>query len=221
MKRIPEPELMDDAAQARAYADADFSQPHETFVALLTERLIALPRVGRALDLGCGPADVTLRVARRLEGWQIDGVDGSQEMLELGRRAVDAAQLAARVRLERARLPDEAPPADAYDLVFSNSLLHHLDDPRVLWSSAGRFAAPGARIFVMDLARPRDSDRVDDLVARYADGEAPILQRDFRNSLYAAYRVGEVEGQLAEAGLAGVRVEQVSDRHWIAWGILS
>jgi SAM-dependent methyltransferase len=182
--------------------------------------LIALPRAGRALDLGCGPADVTLRVARRLEGWHIDGVDGSQEMLELGRRAVDAAQLAARVRLERARLPDEAPPADAYDLVFSNSLLHHLDDPLALWSSARRFAAPAARIFVMDLARPRSTTQVDDLVARYADDEAPILRRDFRNSLRAAYRVAEVEGQVAEAGLAGVRVELVSDRHWIAWGTL-
>jgi hypothetical protein len=29
MDRIPEPELMDDEAQAKAYADADFAAPHE------------------------------------------------------------------------------------------------------------------------------------------------------------------------------------------------
>ncbi len=32
MKRIPEEELMDSAEQARAYADADYSGPHDAFI---------------------------------------------------------------------------------------------------------------------------------------------------------------------------------------------
>ena len=32
MKRVLEPELMDDAAQARAYAKADFSEENQGFV---------------------------------------------------------------------------------------------------------------------------------------------------------------------------------------------
>ena len=62
MQRRPEPELMDDEAQALAYARADFAEPHDRFVALLRERVGA--PAGRALDLGCGPGDVTFRVAR-------------------------------------------------------------------------------------------------------------------------------------------------------------
>ncbi len=34
MKRIPEPELMDGAEQASAYAEADFSEPHDHFMIL-------------------------------------------------------------------------------------------------------------------------------------------------------------------------------------------
>jgi len=38
--------------------------------------------------------------------------------------------------------------------VNSNSLLHHLVDPMVLWRTIRLLAAKRAAIFVMDLARP-------------------------------------------------------------------
>ena len=63
MERIPEPELMDEAEQARAYAEADFSGPHDMFVQLFREAFPDTAPAGAVLDLGCGPADVTRRFA--------------------------------------------------------------------------------------------------------------------------------------------------------------
>ena len=37
MRRRPEPELMEDAAQALAYAQADFSEPNRLFLKLLRD----------------------------------------------------------------------------------------------------------------------------------------------------------------------------------------
>jgi SAM-dependent methyltransferase len=219
IERIPEPELMDDPAQARAYAAADFAEPHDRFVALLRERLPRLAASGHALDLGAGPGDPTLRMARALPGWEIDGVEASPAMLALARESAERAGLASRVRFHAARLP-EAPAALAgrrFDLVMSNSLLHHLTDPAALWDATARFAAPGAGVFVMDLLRPASEGDAEALVARYAAGEAELLRRDFLHSLRAAYRPDEVRAQLARAGLA-LACEVVSDRHWIAWG---
>ena len=54
MKRTPEPELMDGTAQAQAYADADFSEPHARMIDALGEHLPDLPSRGKAIDLGCG-----------------------------------------------------------------------------------------------------------------------------------------------------------------------
>ncbi|RMD78341.1 MAG: methyltransferase domain-containing protein [Gammaproteobacteria bacterium] len=222
MKRVPEPELMEDPAQARAYAGADFEEPHARCVALLLERFPELAEArGEAVDLGCGPADIACRVARACPGLRILGVDGAEAMLAEGRARVAREGLGERVLLRRLRLPDRGGrlPARAFDLVFSNSLLHHLAEPLVLWRETARLARPGAAVFVMDLSRPADPAALEALVARYAAGEPEILRRDFAASLRAAYRPEEVRAQLRRAGLP-LQVAPCSDRHWLAWGRL-
>jgi trans-aconitate methyltransferase len=206
--------------QARAYAEADFSEPHERFVALLAERLPDLPESAVAVDLGCGPGDIAFRFARVFPRWQVDAVDGSLPMLALGRRAAAARDGTGRVRFHLRHLPDTQPPSARYALLFSNSLLHHLADPGALWTTLRQWGAAGSAVFVMDLLRPASRDAARALVELYAGGEPEILRADFFHSLCAAYRPDEVRAQLAAAGLA-LEVEVVSDRHLIAWGRLA
>lgn len=219
MQRIPEPEeLMDDATQAKAYADADFSEANQLFVGLLERQAMAgtqaLDLQGRMLDLGCGPADIPLMLIRRHPQLTIDAVDGAPAMLELARQRLAAyPDDQPRIRLICEHLPCPGLAAQGYDLIASNSLLHHLADPDVLWQTVASCARPGADILVMDLARPDSATAVDALVERYADGAPPVLRRDFRNSLFASYTPTEVEGQLKRAGLKQLAVTRVSDRH--------
>ncbi len=218
MERIPEPELMDDPRQARAYAGADFCEPHERFVALFAECFPGVDLAGAVLDLGCGPADVSCRFALAHPRCILHGVDGAAAMLAEGRRLVAARGLGGRVRLHHLRLPSEELPAGPFAAVISNSLLHHLADPAVLWHSIAATAAPGAPVFVMDLLRPASEAQAQALVAVHAAGEPEILRRDFHHSLRAAYRPIEVRQQLAAAGLGHFTVRAVSDRHLIAYG---
>jgi len=219
VERVPEPELMDDAAQALAYAGGDFAEPHERFVSLFRETFPAWHR-GTVLDLGCGPADVTLRFARAYPDAVVHGVDGAPAMLRLGEAAVTAAGCAAQVRLVAGYLPGAVLPAARYDAVISNSLLHHLADPAVLWRTIAAHATPGAPIFVMDLQRPATPGEVDALVAHYAAGEPGLLRRDFQHSLCAAYRPEEVAAQLRAAGLDRLVVRTISDRHLLVSGVM-
>lgn len=218
MKRIPEPELMDDAAQAEAYHRADFSEAHDRFVVLFGDLFAARSWRGPVLDLGCGTADITLRFAERFPGVIIHGVDGAEAMLRIGRQAVARSDAAARVRLYTGYLPAERLAEPHYGAILSNSLLHHLRDPLTLWRTIRDFGADAAPVLVMDLIRPATPEAAREIVDRYAGGEAEILRRDFFNSLCAAYRPDEVEEQLTETRLAKIAVRIVSDRHWIAWG---
>ena len=221
MQRTPEPELMDDAVQARAYAAADFEQPHSQFIAqfqrCFARRLIS----GCVLDLGCGPCDITRRFALAYPDVTLHAVDGAAHMLKLGAEMLSRTGLAARITLIQARLPHAALPRTGYDAVISNSLLHHLDDPRTLWQSITRYARPGAPVFIMDLARPDSTATASAMMKQYAAGEPEILRQDFYNSLCAAYRIDEIAVQLKTADLDHLSIETVSDRHFIVYGFMS
>lgn len=218
MERVAEPELMDDPAHALAYALADFEAPHSAFVEDLLDRLASLPSKGHALDLGCGPGDITFRLAAALPGWGFEGLDGAEVMLALAERDARRAACGDRVSFACVRLPVMEPRRPVPDLIASNSLLHHMASPDAFWETIQHCAGPNTQVFVMDLMRPPSVDAAHGLVARYAADEPEVLRCDFFNSLLAAYRVEEVEQQLDRAGLAGLRIEVVTDRHWIAWG---
>jgi ubiquinone/menaquinone biosynthesis C-methylase UbiE len=217
MNRTPEPELMEDEAQARAYSEADFSEPHEMFVRLCAEAWSGREMRGSLLDLGCGPADITVRLAERYPALVIDGVDGSLAMLSHGEQRVRRLGLNSRIRLIQGRLPECSLRHD-YDVVVSNSLLHHLRDPAVLWDAILRCGRPGAPVFVMDLLRPGDESRARELMDRYAGGAPEVLRHDFYRSLIAAYTPDEVRAQLHAAGLGDFLVREVSDRHLAVTG---
>jgi trans-aconitate methyltransferase len=217
MERIPEPELMDDPVQARAYAGADFSEPHQAFVERFRQRFPG-HRPRRVLDLGCGAADVTIRFARAYPDCVLTGVDGAAAMLACAHSSVRRAGLTRRIELIEARLPQCPLPRQAFDTILSNSLLHHLADPQVLWDACAAYAACGAAVWVMDLRRPDSRAQAEDLVRAHARGEPPILQRDFFNSLLAAYRPQEIAEQLARSGLPPWHIEAIGDRHLLVYG---
>jgi 2-polyprenyl-3-methyl-5-hydroxy-6-metoxy-1,4-benzoquinol methylase len=228
MERIPEPELMDDPVQARAYAEADFSATDaalvEHFLGRFGATLTATPYPAGAdpaiVDLGCGPGNIAFRLAAACPAATVLGLDGAAAMLEIAAARLAATPaLADRLVFGHARLPLSAAEARAlrppggFEAVVSNSLLHHLHDPAVFWRAVALLAAPGAAVFVQDLRRPADAATAEALVAREMAGAPEVLRRDFRASLHAAFTPAEVEAQITAAGLAGLAVEALGDRH--------
>src|SRR5262245_48101600 len=218
MERTAEPELMDEHEQAAAYAAADWSESHGKIPGYFRERFPQFTR-GRVIDLGCGPADVTIRFAKAFPHVTALGVDGSEAMLEFGRRHVREAGLESRITLENHYLPDTTLETRTFDAVICNSLLHHITHPVALWRTAIRCAKPGAPILIVDLLRPPNHDAAVRLVHEHAQDAPEVLQRDFIASLHAAYTVDEVQEQVRAAGLKNFRVDPVDELHFVVWGL--
>jgi SAM-dependent methyltransferase len=217
MERILEPELMDNEQQSIAYADADFSTSNQLFVDNLVGDFPAQLRA--VVDIGCGPADVVIRLAKAAPRASITALDGSAPMIALARTAVRSAAVDDRVTLLHTRIPGPPPPDRTFDAVLSKDLLHHLPDPAVLWNEVKRLGRPGAAIYVMDLVRPESEDAARAMVKEGAGSEHPILQQDFYNSLLAAFSMDEVRAHVAAAGL-DLTVAPIGVRHMLISGIL-
>jgi len=209
---------MDSEAQTRAYAEADFNESNSLFIEKFREYFEDADRTATMADLGCGPGDISIRMAHELPGWRVTGLDAGPNMLKLAQQRLTAEQLDDRVSFRLSRLPDPSLPAKSFDALISNSLMHHLPQPQVLWESIIHLARPGAAILVMDLMRPDNEMQALRLVDTYSFDAPDVLREDFYNSLLAAYTPREISEQLLSAGLDRLKIEIPSDRHWIVRG---
>ena len=219
MIRTLEPELMEDVEQALAYAEADFSESNQRFADRLIENYSE--HMQSVLDIGCGSADIPIRLARLAPSVQITAIDGSEAMLNLARKGIAESGNGDRITVTRAYVPQLPFRDHSFDTIISNSLLHHLPDPSVFWREVIRLGNDRAVIFVMDLFRPDSPEAAAKIVEEAGAGEHPVLKTDFYNSLLAAFAVEEVQQQLVDAGLSQLQLNVVSDRHWLVSGRLS
>ena len=209
---------MDTAEQAEAYAAADFESAHAMYPVLFAKKFARRPRRALALDLGCGPCDVVIRFAKANPGYTFHAVDGSAEMLRQARRFVTRHALSRRIKLVEGFIPGAPIPKQTYDVILSSSFLHHLHEPQVLWQTVCERAKSGTIVFVCDLRRPATKAKARALVRKYAGSDAAVLKQDFYNSLLAAFTPAEVRRQLKAAGLRGLKVEIISNRHLLVYG---
>ena len=216
MERIPEPELMDDPAQAQAYAATDFSSSDRAMVADLLDRY-GDGLGGAVLDLGCGPGNITFLLAEALAARDpaatVLGVDGAPRMLAIAEERRRHHPRAAAIAFHEELLPCPSLAGRRFSAVVSNSLLHHLHQPQQLWQALGPLAAPGAVVVVRDLRRPPDPAGLEALLARPGAGLDPLVYRDYAHSLRAAFSPDEVRQQLRQAGLVGLAVHEIDDQY--------
>ena len=220
---------MDDPLQARAYAEADFSCGDEALIQRLQEYLISLCKIpspgSMIVDLGCGPGNICERLQRLWPEVMVLGIDGAQAMLDhaLQRQKAMAAELK-RLTYRCSNLSSLVNQCVdlkcSAALVVSNSLLHHLHEPNLLWQVTKYLAAPGAFVFHRDLRRPLSTKHAIALQQKHMQEAPSILIRDYLASLHAAFTLEEVQSQLVHAGLDHLHVIEVEDRYLDVFGTI-
>jgi demethylmenaquinone methyltransferase/2-methoxy-6-polyprenyl-1,4-benzoquinol methylase len=107
----------------------------------------------RVLDVACGPAGVSLQLARRT-GARVVGVDVTVPMLLQGRRNVAAAGLDGRVQLLVGRAEELPFPDGAFDAVTFTYLLRYVDDPAATLRELARVVRPGGVLASLEFLAP-------------------------------------------------------------------
>jgi ubiquinone/menaquinone biosynthesis C-methylase UbiE len=211
--RVLEPEAMDTPEEARDYDAMDHAEVNARFVADFLDAHGPC-RGGPILDVGTGPARIPIALCRADPSARVLGIDLAEAMIVLARRNVAEAGLADRVRCERVDAKGLPYESGGFEAVVSNTIVHHIPDPRPVLAEMARLVAPGGTLFVRDLVRPDSQDAVAALVARHAGTESPAARALFEASLNAALTVEEVREIVRALGWPAEGVAMTSDRHW-------
>lgn len=211
LARVLEPEVMDTAEEAREYDSMDHSVVNQAFVA---ELLATGPVEGEVLDVGTGTALIPVELCREAPECKVVAADLSTYMLDLARYNVALGNCEFRVLLCHVDAKGLPFDDDRFSVVMSNSIIHHIPEPKRVLAEAVRVCAPGGRLFFRDLARPESDERLSELVETYGGGESAFARKMFADSLRAALTVEEVQALVGELGFAPSTVSMTSDRHW-------
>ena len=210
MKRVPEPDLMEQKEQAYAYANADFSNSNELFLEKLF-KFCSITDETKILDVGCGDGEIPIEIYRKTKS-KITVLDGSSAMLDEFSKKMSACDIDD-IKIIQRRYEDTHFVEKSYDILISNSVLHHVKSPKQFWEKSFNLVRPQGQIVLMDLFRPSNEHELLTILDKYG-GDNPVLLNDFENSLRAAYTPHEVEGQLSSFPSISSSVKAISDRHF-------
>jgi ubiquinone/menaquinone biosynthesis C-methylase UbiE len=202
---------MDSAEEPRDYDAMDHSQVNSVFV---EDFLAVWDGSFPILDVGTGTAQIPIELCRKHARVRVTGIDLAGHMLAVGKKNVHESGFGDRIRLELADAKHMPFTSRSFGAVISNSIVHHIPEPRLVLSEMLQMVKPGGRLFVRDLLRPANAAELAGLVNKHAADANDHQRKMFAESLHAALTVDEVQELVAILGCEPAEVVKTSDRHW-------
>lgn len=129
---------------------------HESYSVLNLLQAMSVPSGGRILEVGSGPGWIT-EILMSL-GFEVDGIEPSEAMIEIARERVESAarhhRIAspARVVFHASTIEDCGLPDDSFDAVLFHAALHHVVDENRTLAQCFRLLCPGGVLGVCEAA---------------------------------------------------------------------
>ncbi|MEA5581415.1 class I SAM-dependent methyltransferase [Nodularia harveyana UHCC-0300] len=212
MQRIMEPEVMDTWEEAIDYDTMNFAEVNRAF-ALDAIALNPNPQ-SFVLDAGTGTGRIPILICKINPQWQILAIDLAANMLRIASENIQQANLQQQITCELVDAKNLPYTDGVFDMVISNSLVHHLPDPLPFFQELKRVTKPNSGILIRDLLRPANQVILNTLVESVGNEYNSHQKKLFRDSLQAALTIDEVEQLVSSVDLVGVKIYQSSELHW-------
>ncbi|HBJ86111.1 MAG TPA: methyltransferase type 11 [Verrucomicrobiales bacterium] len=132
-----------------AHRDHVFCSPLSSAKADQLVDLLDLPKSGRVLDVGCGKADLLLRVMARYGVARV-GVDPNGELVRAARASAEARGISGFVELHEARVADVALEPESFDVALCIGSTHAYGKFDQALTALSHLVRPGGQVLIAD-----------------------------------------------------------------------
>ncbi len=231
MERIPEPELMEGKEQVISYDEADFSEGETDLINqinyYLMRKNISLNEKDLIVDLGCGPGNISEKLALKWPDTKVIGIDGSKEMILRAEYKKNISSNQKKLKnlhyicsdIKDIKLTNFL-IKKKISLLVSNSLIHHITRLEDFFKVIKSLSCKITINFHKDLKRPLDEKSALELKAQCSNKYDEILTNDFYASLKASYTLKELKNFTLENNLSSLEVFEDGDKYLIVYGNL-
>jgi len=229
MERIPEPELMVEKEQVISYDEADFSEGEVNLINqinyYLLRKNISLSEKDLIVDLGCGPGNISEKLAIKWPNTEVVGIDGSKEMILRAEynKSISTNQKKLK-NLHYICLDIKNIKSNNFflekkiSLLVSNSLIHHITNLEDFFNTIRTLSSNVTVNFHKDLKRPLDEKSALELKAQCLTKYNEILTNDYYASLRASYTFKELKNFTLQNDLSSLDVFEDGDNYLIVYG---
>ncbi|MDC3168149.1 class I SAM-dependent methyltransferase [Prochlorococcus sp. AH-716-D22] len=229
MERTVEPELMESKDQVISYAKSDFSEGEYKLINqikyYLNKNNIFLNKQELIVDLGCGPGNISEKLAIKWPNATVVGIDGSKEMIRIAELNKNKSSNRNRFKnlryicadIKNLKLSDISSEKNI-SLLVSNSLIHHITYLDDFFNCIKRLSSNLTINFHKDLKRPIDEELAQELKEKCAEKYNDILTNDYYASLKASYNLKELKNFIFENKFYSLEVFEEGDQYLIIYG---
>ena len=229
MKRIPEPELMEKKEQVISYDEADFSEGEFNLINQINHYLlrnnISLSEKDLIVDLGCGPGNISEKLAIKWPNTEVVGIDGSKEMILRAKYNKEISNNQKNLKNLRYICSDikDIKSTDfllkkKISLLVSNSLIHHITHLEDFFKTIRSLSSKITVNFHKDLKRPLDEKSFLEIKTQCSTKYNEILTNDYYASLRASYTLKELKNFILKNDLSSLDVFEDGDEYLIVYG---
>ena len=229
MERVPEPELMEKKEQVISYDEADFSEGEVNLINQINHYLlrknISLGKKDLIVDLGCGPGNISEKLAIKWPNTEVVGIDGSKEMIlraEYNKNVSTNKKKLKNLIYICSDIKDIKSnnflPKKRISLLVSNSLIHHITNLEDFFNTIRSLSSNVTVNFHKDLKRPFNEKTALELKAQCSTKYNEILTNDYYASLKASYTFKELKNFTLENDLSSLDVFEDGDKYLIVYG---
>ena len=169
------------------------------------ERVVSLFDGGRLIEIGPGPAYVSIEIAKRLPNVEIVGLEISDTMIEIAKRNAETQGLSEKITLRKGEASNMPFEDSEFDFAVTSGSLHHWKKPNQVFSEIYRILKPGCIALISDLRRDTPKEKVDELANKI---DSKLMRWGLKHSFKEGYTARQMQEMMKSTQFSEIEITE-------------